>query len=440
MQITIRTIVFLFFTILTVFPYPKANADGLVNDGPLRTATFWQQHNADGDSLVLTDAQKTPYNHAIQQSSPAMVDMADYPTTESRDTVKQIIEASSVVPDEAYDEFGQSLSQSAIDDLLHNRGLENIPDTVSVRMGVTVRRSSIRTLPTADPIFEEPQASMFDSLQETAIDPAEAVLILHTSNDGQYYYIQMYNYSGWVATADIALTNDRKQWLNYVNPQKFLTVTGKSYQVTNGTEMLFYQMGSRISFTQKNKFGYTIILPQRDAQGNLKEKSTFITSTTSLHEGYLPYTRNNIIQEAFYYLDEPYGWGGLKNSVDCSSFIANLYRTVGIFLPRNADQQETVAGQHFPFTDLDENGIYNSIAKNCRPGDAFFMDGHVMLYLGEVDNVPYVIDALGSYTQDIDGQKIRHHILHVVVNDLSLTVFSGKSFAAVLTSAVSFHQ
>lgn len=410
---------------------PPAKASGIVSDGFLCDASFWQGQMADGNSVVLTDTQKKAFNSSIQQTSSCVVDLKSYPLTKSGTEIKNIIQTSSVFPDDAYDKDGNSLTQEEKAALVQNMALDNLQSSEKLRMGVVIRHSSIRTMPTSEPVFSEPQASMFDMFQETAIDPSEPVIILHTSLDGQYYYIQMYNYSGWIAADDIAATDNRSEWLHYADPQKFLVVTDKSYELHNGAENIFYQMGSRLPLAQDN----TVILPQRDAQGNLQEHTVSIAKNDSLSVGYLPYTRNNIIKEAFCYLDEPYGWGGLKNSVDCSSFIANIYRTVGILLPRNADQQETTAGQHFSFTGLDEQSVYKSITQNCRPGDAFFMDGHVMLYLGKVDGVPYIIHALGSYYSD----GIKQHVLQVIISDLSLKSSSGADFAAVLTSAESFH-
>ncbi len=406
-------------------------ASGIVSDGFLCNASFWQGQMSDGNSVVLTAAQKKAFNSSIQQASSCVVDLKSYPLIKSGAEIKNIIQTSSVFPDDAYDNDGNPLTQEKKDSLVKNMDLDSLQSNEKLRMGVVVRHSSIRTMPTAEPLFSEPQASMFDMFQETAVDPSEPVIILHTSLDAQYYYIQMYNYSGWIAAADVAATDNRSKWLHYADPQKFLVVVGKSYELQNGAETIFYQMGSRLPLAQNN----AVILPQRDAQGNLMEHTVSIVKNDSLNAGYLPYTRSNIINEAFCYLDEPYGWGGLKNSVDCSSFIANVYRTVGILLPRNADQQETTAGQHFSFAGLDEQSVYKSIMQNCRPGDAFFMDGHVMLYLGKVNGTPYIIHALGSYYSN----GIKQHVLQVVISDLSLKSSSGADFAAVLTSAGSFH-
>lgn len=427
-------LLFLFSFIFLLCSSAVSGAAGIVDDDAMRTAAFWQKNTPNSNDIIMDTAQINSFNQKLRQNSSCLVDLTVYPLKKIRAEVKNIIISSSVLPDEAYDDNGQPFDEDSRNNLYDNMNLAALSDEVNIKMGVTVHRANIRTLPSPEPLFEQPYPSDFDILQETAVDPSEAVLILAKSSDNDYYYVQTYNYSGWLAAQDVALTDNREEWLKFAQPQKFLVVTGQSYEINDTNDALFYQMGSRILFTEKYNTGYKIIVPHRDNAGNLIEKEQIIAADTALHEGYLPYTRSNLIAEAFQYLDAPYGWGGLKDSVDCSSFIADIYRTVGIFLPRNADQQEEASGMHFPFDNFSEADTYASILKNCQPGDALFMDGHVMFYLGSVNNTPYIIHALGSYTDD-NG---KHHIMRVVVSDLSLTLASGNTFAAALTSAEDF--
>ena len=132
-------------------------------------------------------------------------------------------------------------------------------------------------------------------------------------------------------------------------------------------------------------------------------------------------------------LGDVYGWGGLDNSVDCSSFVQNIYKTFGINLPRNADQQELSLQRHYynAVTDSLKNADINKLTK----GSLLFMDGHVMLYLGSINNEPYIIHALGSYSiRQGDGTMKKIPVQKVVVSDLQLQRYSGKTFLTALTS------
>ena len=107
-----------------------------------------------------------------------------------------------------------------------------------MRYGVTVRRANLRNLPTGEGLFFYASDRNFDALQETALDPGEAVAILHTSTNGYFYYVQAYNYRGWLSKFDVAET-DRSTWLRYAEPKNFLTVVAKDYTLKR-TELRFY--------------------------------------------------------------------------------------------------------------------------------------------------------------------------------------------------------
>src|SRR3546814_6380766 len=54
---------------------------------------------------------------------------------------------------------------------------------------------------------------------------------------------------------------------------------------------------------------------------------------------YLPLTRANIIRQGFRFLGERYGWGHGYNGRDCSGFVSEVYRSMGVQLPRNTSDQ-----------------------------------------------------------------------------------------------------
>ena len=145
------------------------------------------------------------------------------------------------------------------------------------------------------------------------------------------------------------------------------------------------------------------------------------------------YTSNNIINAAFKNYNEPYGWGGLKDSVDCSAMINNIYRTVGIMLPRNADEQALSAGKHILMDGMDTESKLMQI-RNLTPGAVLHMDGHCVMYLGTSNNVPFVIHAMGSHYKD----GVRQPVMSVVVSDLNLRRSSGKTHLEDILTSVEY--
>jgi cell wall-associated NlpC family hydrolase len=221
--------------------------------------------------------------------------------------------------------------------------------------------------------------------------------------------------------------------LRYAEPKNFLTVVAKDYTLKADGAQVLFQQGARLQLADKKASAYTVKVPVRTKEGKLQEEKVVLAANASLHEGYLPYTTNNIIRSAFKFYDSVYGWGGLQQSVDCSSFISNAYRTVGIFLPRNADEQETSAGIHKKMGNMSSAQRANVI-KGLTPGSTLHMDGHVMLYLGSSNEIPYAIHSLGSHYTG----GTRHSVMKVVVSDLNLQKSNGNTYLDELTTCVTF--
>lgn len=85
-----------------------------------------------------------------------------------------------------------------------------------------------------------------------------------------------------------------------------------------------------------------------------------------------------VVNQAMAYRGTPYQWGGndLRNGIDCSGFVKQLYGQVGVDLPRTAAQQALV-GQ--PITRLED----------LRAGDRLYfwerkrgIIGHTGIYMG----------------------------------------------------------
>ena len=265
------------------------------------------------------------------------------------------------------------------------------------------------------------------------LDPGEPVAILHQSANGYFYYVQSYNYSGWISRFNVGLT-DKKTWLQFAKPKEFLVVTDAKYALKVGKNEVLYQQGARLPLVAEQPALYTVEVPQKLPNGNLqKHKVNVPKLAKAVHKGYLPYTSNNIVRSAFRFYGMPYGWGGLKDSVDCSALILNAYRTVGIYLPRNTDEQANTAGVRTLLEGLDK-AQRTAVLKDLQPGAALYMDGHVLLYLGQIKGEPYCIQALGSYY--VKGERQRE--MHVVVSDLTLQRSSGNSLLEDVHTAVEF--
>ncbi|MGE4588451.1 MAG: SH3 domain-containing protein [Acidaminococcaceae bacterium] len=385
--------------------------------------------NQNGDVIILDSQEINTLNRRMLSDN--MPDLQNYPTYITRERLESYLREYEFGTDLYVN--GKLFTTMQVEALTAEQDSGDLADEIKVQYGVVALRSNLRSLPTNLQAFSDPADKEFDMWQETAVDSAEPLLILHFSKNKDFAYVQMRNYRGWLPSSAIALT-DRDTWLRYVCPEKFAIVTGKLMRLSENQSSWVFQMGSRIPTE-----GKMLLLPLRERDGNLKIVKLSAIYSEDLHAGYLPYTTNNLIKQAFKFIDSPYGWGGLHESVDCSSFVADVYRTVGVELPRNADEQEeayTGATVDLSACESDEK---LKIVNNLPIGSALFMPNHVMIYLGSKKGDPYIIHALGSFGARIKGGAYRRvPVMKVVVSDLFLTTRSGNTFLEKLTGAQSY--
>lgn len=377
-----------------------------------------------GDKIIATDSRIKAMNKTML--SDTMCDLTTASTTLSGVTLKNYLDHFTM----DYDQYINSayMSRTYADALIED-AKGNIPGKVTAKYGIVVGRSDLRSFPTLQRAFSSPGDVNFDNWQETAVDPGEAALILHQNKKGNFFFVQLPSYRGWLPANKVAIT-DRTTWLKFVQPKEFGVVTDKLLTVDGaGPTYWLFQMGSKIPVENN-----LLVLPLRDSKGYLNPVKFPAPWGEQLHKGYLPYTTNNFVRMAFKHLGAPYGWGGMKNSVDCSAFAQDVYKTMGIQLPRNGDEQENA----FPGTSL--KGLSwnqrDSIIKGLPTGSLFFTPYHVMLYLGLYNNRPYMIHALGSYgASDGEGGYYKNRIMQVVVSDVYLPGGSGTSLMMQMTKA-----
>ena len=351
------------------------------------TPEYWINRNSNGDEILLTADKIANLNAQILNKDKLAVDLSNFPKMMSADKVNDLIKSSE-------------------SDLYTDE--HRVSGDVKVRYAVTTQRSNIRLLPKAW------DGDNYDDLQSTAIDPAEAVAVLCDSPDDLFAFVQSRNYTGWIAKADLAFT-DRKTWLSYVNPQDFLVVIDNKKTIEVGGNSLLFQMGAIIPIADtKAQDTWSVRLPI-SVGGKLKEvKVNIAKNDTTVNKGFLPCTENNFIKQAFKFLGDEYGWGGLNDSVDCSAFVQDIHRSMGINIPRDTGPQSKCLPIWAVFNDV-TNAERWDIVSRAPVGSLLHKRGHIMMKLGnDDDGRPLIIHAASSY---IDGDD-KIYIRKVIVSDL----------------------
>ena len=121
------------------------------------------------------------------------------------------------------------------------------------------------------------------------------------------------------------------------------------------------------------------------------------------------------------------------DGVDCSGFVVRVFRSIGISLPRNADEQEAAPGWKRSLsgkTTAERRQILDALP----PGSLLHMDGHVMIYLGKSDGDYWIIHAYTGHLETTAAGPVYRKIMHVAISPLTLQRSNGATFLDSLTS------
>ena len=393
------------------------------------TAVYWTQRNPQGDTVLLTPSQVEATNESLRRRNDTLTDLSTMPESVSGAEVQERIEKVQAIGDfdtasqpDLY-KNGSALTAYSYSFARKNCNIAALPETVTVRYGVVTRRANLRLLPEAVGWFESAGDVHYDTLQATALDPAEPVAVLGDSYDKKFAFVRTRFYDGWLAKSDFAET-DRTTWESFVHPADFAVVTANKTTIANGAgESLLFQMGAKIPLAAGANGAKVLLMPVSD-NGALKISKRPAVFDDTLHEGFLPCTENNFVRQGFRFLGDEYGWGGLDDSVDCSSFVGDVYRSMGIELPRDADQQVKSMPK---VVDLSGMGEADRLAalEACVPGTLLANNTHVMMYLGQDDDgTPIVLQSMSSWFS-FGSDYGKHYLRKVIASTATFLNFSG---------------
>ena len=430
-------------------------------------ADYWLEQTPFPDEVLLTAEQARAKSAYWEREVAALFALSDYPATVAREALARMLAADRPPTGELFDAAGRAVDER----FWRAQAQESAPpapgsEPVAVRFGFTVRRTDVRRFPTSQGVFYAGQDKRLDRLQETVWPVFEPLAILHRSRDGRFVYAQGRSYRGWANANEIGET-DRQTFraeLAALDEGRHATVVQRSAEVRLGSgEVQAAEFAARLPLQDGSDGGLAegargdenqraagglladrpaaigVRWPVRDAAGRLQFVNGSVKRSDA-RRGSLPCTRRSLVTQAFKLLGEPYGWGGACGLHDCSSFVLDVHRSVGLDLPRNTDAQEGVPGvRAHRFDAVDDEHSRISVLSTFRAGDVLYMPGHTMVLLGIRGGRAYVIhDYSGYAVPDGSGGWTDVSVQAVGVMPLDLHLRDGRKYIEALTSAVAF--
>ena len=349
--------------------------------------------------------------------------------------VREMIESYSFPKKKYYG--NEVLSEKTKAEILSLRNFDTLKrsDDVDLKYGILIQNADLRSFPAEKPLTAE-QNGRYDYLQETVLYLNEAVVVLHTSTDGAWCFVQGENYFGWIRENLIAYCEKEEMQTHYealLDPEnKNSLIVTKNIEYTPEDGVVYpLRMGTKLFFeTNENEAEY-VMIPVRDDDKKLQIKEYPISlkekNNTIFHRGYLPYTTGNVIALATELLGTPYAWGDslpygnhysydTEIGMDCSSTVAAVYRCFGFVLPRNTGAQRSSAwnGETVSAYNIQQR---KELLNQLPAGVLLYSPGHVMLYLGKHEGEYYI---LHNTTTEVLSDGTEKGYYRCVISPMSL--------------------
>jgi len=289
-----------------------------------------------------------------------------------------------------YDSRGRQIPEKAWQWWITNSNLEKM-DSVKGR-AISIRHSNLRAFPTDTPAYRDPWKSTegfpFDYNQNSELHLNTPLYISHYSRDRKWAFVHAGHAFGWVKFADIALTDrdfrERFQTGRYaisIRDNLILYRDGKKQSLIKlGTLFPMSSNGKLLMIAEKNSRSYAVIK-------KLKKPANSLVAPKPL-----AFTPDNISAVAQQFYNEPYGWGGIHYTRDCSATTRDFFGCFGIYLDRNSAKQAQV-GKPISIKDIqDKAQKKKAILKYAKPfRSLLYVPGHIALYLGSYRGEPVIM-------------------------------------------------
>ena len=381
----------------------------------MKNVNYWLQvlsKKYDIEEELLTQEEIAEYNKLILSDYDATrtVDVPELSNTVTKAFVENMINRYTKINNYTMynNETKKALTGAEKNAIIDNRNMFNIPSTVNVRYGISVDFAWMRAYPTN---HYSNDWSM-DRIQETVINVGEGVAIYHESKDGNWYYVQSYNYNGWVEKKYIAECS-QDELRNFLKPNEKIVVISDYVMLEN----VPVRMGQALPLVSEGETTYNVKFPIRNEDGSLFLKEITINKDENYNKGYLKYTYENVFKQAFKLLGIRYSWGDKElDGRDCSSTTQSIYNAFGFMMPRNTTQQ-----MYTPIYGIATSSGVNDkyMQNNYLPGTLIYSSTHVMMYIGEDANgTSYLLhntnaNDAGCILQPLSGYG-GHKIIYVL--------------------------
>lgn len=393
----------------------------------MRSPGYWISRHPTPDRLVMDAQAIERFNSRIRRERGTVTAIWEHSTAISGRTIRtQINNLHNYVKGmRLHDAEGNRVTPEYWQELFRLENPAAIPSSIRVRFALASAFAHQRLAPSLANLNITPLDTDFDELQNSGYDIGSPIVLYHNSRDGNWAFGATSTTSGWFRLQDLSIVS-REDWRNFQrSTDRVVCLSAKSDIWLDEAATRFHgsvRMGMSFPYQGETDSYYIVKMPVRTSDGASGLQNAYIAKSDA-RRGFLPYTVRNVYTQAFKMLNHSYGWGDMRGDWDCSSMLIHIYSCFGIRLPRNGLSQ-AVAGKlkhEFRGTEADSTKYATLLSKATGGVSMLQMKGHIMLYLGEVNGIPYAIHNTSGFRSPApDNMNYVHSINRTVVSDLEL--------------------
>lgn len=403
----------------------------------MRNASYWIAGIKNPDKIVMTlaeiQARNKDYSHRMNNlnqfdsnlrkqinqelaTRPGLI--ASFPDLKSK-TPEQLSSLTRNMIDKEIKflrrgDYGNILSiqysDQELKDIEDELAFSKIGNQIKIQTGITIEDSRLRIIPSIRPEFiGNTGKTGWDMWNFDIVPIGSKVQILHISKSGGFLFVLTEKGFGWINSEEVALSS-KVEIDNFNDAGNFIICTGDRIPYYSDSNCAYvsgwFRMGDRLPYARRNP--RLIQLPTRQMNSKLLFQHAWLAADADIHKGYLPYTRRNVVNQAFKLLDNIYDWTGGWYGRDHATQLRDIFSVFGFKLPSMGGLLSAYNdNSKFISPNEGQEAQYKAIMSN-EPFLTFQIcsSGHSQLYLGSYHGVPIVFDTHGYGYKDKNGNEL----------------------------------
>jgi cell wall-associated NlpC family hydrolase len=264
-------------------------------------------------------------------------------------------------------------------------------DSVSLS-GITLRLTNLRLFPSDEGVYYDPNKTgegfPFDYSQNSSVHLNTPIAISHYSKDKQWVYAQTSFASGWIKREDVAFMDAQLQE-EFRNGDYSITVKDNLDLSDDNGQISLVKMGTIFPIDPTTK---KYLIAKKDSNGYAYLDKVTVNDIDIIAHKPIKFNQFNIAYISKQLVGEPYGWGGMLQTRDCSALTRDFFAPFGVYLARNSRKQAQNGREFISLKGLNTENRKETILNNAKPfRSMLFVPGHITLYLGDREGEPIIL-------------------------------------------------